>query len=104
MVRNMENPAEREYNENEECEKFTGEMIEMTWRDLYWKVQIIENGISVAEEDIKIITIKKKQEIITTSNELFVEFETVRLSAPRGMKYAVYMCDEEMEIEMIKSD
>ena len=86
------------------CEKFTGEIIEMTWHDLYWKVVIIENGISVAEENIKIITIKKKQEIITTSNELLVEFETVRLSAPKGMKYAVSICDYEMEIEMINSD
>ena len=98
----MENSRRSNYKEDEECEEFMGEIIEMTWQDLCWSVNIIDNGISVAEEDIKIITIKK--ELVTTSDVLFVEFETIRLSAPKGRKYAICLCNDEMEIEMIKSD
>ncbi len=87
---------------NEYCEKYTAEVIEMIWRELHWSVNLIDRGITVAEEDIKIITIKK--EIMTTSDVVFAEFETIRLSAPKERKYGIYICDEEMEIEMIKSD
>ena len=100
----MENSRRSNYKEDEECEEFMGEIIEMTWHDLYWNVEIIDNGMTVAEGEVKIMFIKKKAEIITTSDELFVEFETVRLSAPQGRKYLVHLCYDEMEIEMIKSD
>ena len=102
MGENMKNVENKPCKENGNCEKFTAEIIEMIWRDLHWSVSIIDKGITVAEEKIKIVTIKK--EIITTSNVVFAEFETIRLSAPKGRKYAIYICDEEMEIEMIKSD
>ena len=89
---------------DEEYEIYTGDKIEMTWRDLYWSINIIDNGTSVSEEYIKIITIGKEQELVTTSGDLFVEFETIRLSAPKGKKYAIYICDDEMRIEMVKSN
>jgi len=102
MVRTMENLTKKGYEILEDCERFTAELIEMTWRDLYWVVEIIRNGVTIRESEVKIITINT--EGVAISRGVFVKFEMVRLSAPEGTKYLVRICDDEMEIETIKSN
>ena len=101
MVGNMKDNRNEICIDEEECHQFIAERIEMTWHDLYWVVEVIHNGVTIAEEEVKIITIKNGQSLTTTSDGLFIEFETIRFSTPLGKKYGVCICGDEMMIEMI---
>ena len=88
MVSCMCDVVEMESKNQEECEKYNAETLEIIWKDQCWHVLAFCDGVNVMEEDVKIITIKNG-ELATTSHEVFIEFEKITLSAPNEKKYVL---------------